>query len=620
MRNIGRIFLDDLRAVGNSVVSVVVALSLCLAPGLCAWVGIASSWNPYGNIDQLKVAVANSDDGYESSLMPARLNIGDRVVGALRKSENYNWVFVDERAAIDGVRSGEYYAAITLPRDFSSKMISVLSSEAEKADVGFYLNPNESPSAPVLAGKDGAEVDEDIRARFTEAVDDMSLELATDLVSFAGGSNARDFGARLVAHLNTTVEDIDALAERLRSYAEIIGASTSLVSVASDTLVDSQNMAKASGAEVERASEALNAAIESAQSAANDINQQVKDAKDAGGLSGVGTSAASDLAHDVATLASSIESISKESDAASSALEEAAKNLSTSSDSAAVNLDTARNQLSIAANKLSASSAKIRKFQDDVASAIATGDLSEVATVLGGGQVSLAHWLAEPVQIVEKTTYAASDYGSSVMPLHLVVALWLGAVLLVLLVKAELSPERLSRYEEMRGRPVGYYEQYLGRSLVFALLSLIQATIAGLGVLFFLHVPCSNPLLFMVACWVCSLAFGSIVYLLAVSFGGIGTAIGLLLLAVQIAVAFSAYPAQMMGDVFQCMTPFLPFTHGMHALRASMIGPYATEYAFDLLYLAVFLVASLVLGLALRRPLIRASAFFNSKVQDTGLM
>jgi len=46
MRNIGRIFLDDLRAVGNSVVSVVVALSLCLAPGLCAWVGIASSWNP----------------------------------------------------------------------------------------------------------------------------------------------------------------------------------------------------------------------------------------------------------------------------------------------------------------------------------------------------------------------------------------------------------------------------------------------------------------------------------------------------------------------------------------------------------------------------------------------
>jgi len=620
MRNIGRIFLDDLRAVGNSVVSVVVALSLCLAPGLCAWVGIASSWNPYGNIDQLKVAVANSDDGYESSLMPARLNIGDRVVGALRKSENYNWVFVDERAAIDGVRSGEYYAAITLPRDFSSKMISVLSSEAEKADVGFYLNPKESPSAPVLAGKDGAEVDEDIRARFTEAVDDMSLELATDLVSFAGGSNARDFGARLVAHLNTTVEDIDALAERLRSYAEIIGASTSLVSVASDTLVDSQNMAKASGAEVERASEALNAAIESAQSAANDINQQVKDAKDAGGLSGVGTSAASDLAHDVATLASSIESISKESDAASSALEEAAKNLSTSSDSAAVNLDTARNQLSIAANKLSASSAKIRKFQDDVASAIATGDLSEVATVLGGGQVSLAHWLAEPVQIVEKTTYAASDYGSSVMPLHLVVALWLGAVLLVLLVKAELSPERLSRYEEMRGRPVGYYEQYLGRSLVFALLSLIQATIAGLGVLFFLHVPCSNPLLFMVACWVCSLAFGSIVYLLAVSFGGIGTAIGLLLLAVQIAVAFSAYPAQMMGDVFQCMTPFLPFTHGMHALRASMIGPYATEYAFDLLYLAVFLVASLVLGLALRRPLIRASAFFNSKVQDTGLM
>ena len=117
MRNVWRIFKDDLRLVGSSIVSVLIVLGLCLAPAVCAWTGIIANWNPHDNTGRLKVAVSNGDDGYESSLMPIRLNIGDRVVSLLRENDDYDWVFVDEWKAIEGVRSGEYYAALTIPRE-----------------------------------------------------------------------------------------------------------------------------------------------------------------------------------------------------------------------------------------------------------------------------------------------------------------------------------------------------------------------------------------------------------------------------------------------------------------------------------------------------------------------
>ena len=75
-----------------------------------------------------------------------------------------------------------------------------------------------------------------------------------------------------------------------------------------------------------------------------------------------------------------------------------------------------------------------------------------------------------------------------------------------------------------------------------------------------------------------------------------------------------------MGGFFQTVYPFLPFTYGMHAMQASVAGVYGMEYVFDLARVLAFLVPSLLLGLVLRRPVIRFTRFFNSKLEETGLM
>ena len=86
---------------------------------------IAASWDPYGNTGNLKVAVASVDEGYEGSLIPLQINMGDRVLTSLRSNSQLDWVFTGRKKAIDGVKSGKYYAAIVIPKDFSSNMMSI---------------------------------------------------------------------------------------------------------------------------------------------------------------------------------------------------------------------------------------------------------------------------------------------------------------------------------------------------------------------------------------------------------------------------------------------------------------------------------------------------------------
>ena len=108
MKNIMRIFRGDLAHATKNVIGAIVLVGLIVVPALYAWFNIAGSWDPYENTGDLKVAVANEDKGYQSDLIPLEVSMGDSVVSALRANDQFDWVFVDEDAAVEGVRSGKY--------------------------------------------------------------------------------------------------------------------------------------------------------------------------------------------------------------------------------------------------------------------------------------------------------------------------------------------------------------------------------------------------------------------------------------------------------------------------------------------------------------------------------
>ena len=108
----GRLFIDDVRRITGNIVSIIIVIGLVTIPSLFAWFNIAASWDPFGSMDGLRFAVANEDDGYRSDLLPVKVTIGAEVVDALRANDQLDWTFTTRRDAIDGTRSGTYYAAI----------------------------------------------------------------------------------------------------------------------------------------------------------------------------------------------------------------------------------------------------------------------------------------------------------------------------------------------------------------------------------------------------------------------------------------------------------------------------------------------------------------------------
>ena len=61
-----------------------------------------------------------------------------------------------EEQAIEKTRSGEYYAAVVIPPDFSKEMLTFFSSDAHSTPLTYYINEKKNGLAPKIAGQ-GAE-------------------------------------------------------------------------------------------------------------------------------------------------------------------------------------------------------------------------------------------------------------------------------------------------------------------------------------------------------------------------------------------------------------------------------------------------------------------------------
>ena len=138
--------------------------------------------------------------------------------------------------------------------------------------------------------------------------------------------------------------------------------------------------------------------------------------------------------------------------------------------------------------------------------------------------------------------------------------------------------------------------EYFGRYAIFALLALLQGTLVCLGDMYFLGVQANHALQFLAVGWLAALVFSNIVYT-----GG-------------------TFPIETLPKFFQMLYPFLPFPHAIDAMHAAMAGSYGNEYLLDMVYLALFLIPSLLLGLVLRKPVIRLNNWVSRNLESTKVM
>ena len=63
MSRILAVLRRDLQYLRGNVIALLVCMGLVVMPSLYAWFNIAGGWDPYANTGQIKVALANSDEG-----------------------------------------------------------------------------------------------------------------------------------------------------------------------------------------------------------------------------------------------------------------------------------------------------------------------------------------------------------------------------------------------------------------------------------------------------------------------------------------------------------------------------------------------------------------------------
>ena len=96
MRNVFELMVRDVRHATQSVMAWMVVFGLVIIPSLFAWFNVLASWDPFANTGNLKVAVANSDAGYQSDVVPIPINVGEQVLSQLRANDDLDWIITSE--------------------------------------------------------------------------------------------------------------------------------------------------------------------------------------------------------------------------------------------------------------------------------------------------------------------------------------------------------------------------------------------------------------------------------------------------------------------------------------------------------------------------------------------
>ena len=218
MRTIWRIFTRDFRRILRNPVAVVVTLGVAVIPSLYAWFNILANWDPYSATGNLKVAVANEDKGTDSDLT-GKLSAGEQVVEQLKKNDQLGWTFVDAEDALQGVQSGEYYAAIVLPSDFSANLVNSVTGSGERPKIKYYVNEKKNAIAPKITDTGATTIDSQINSTFVATVSDAVVEALTK-----SGKIVQDKTQQSKTDIVTNLNDVIGKIDKVRgSISDIQG-------------------------------------------------------------------------------------------------------------------------------------------------------------------------------------------------------------------------------------------------------------------------------------------------------------------------------------------------------------------------------------------------------------
>lgn len=174
MRNAWTLFLLDWKRIFKSKAATLLMLALLIIPSLYCWFNVWALWDPYTNTSDLKVAVYSDDKS--TTFAGKKIAIGDQLVKQLKSNDKLGWTFVSSKEQVEeGVKSGDYYAGIYVPKKFSKQLLSFVDGKMKKPHLQYYVNEKINAIAPKLTTTGASTLQATISGEFQETVADTMM-------------------------------------------------------------------------------------------------------------------------------------------------------------------------------------------------------------------------------------------------------------------------------------------------------------------------------------------------------------------------------------------------------------------------------------------------------------
>lgn len=685
MKNIWRVYLSDLRRLTTNVVALSIVMGLCIIPSLYAWFNIMSNWDPYGEAatSLMKISVYSEDEGID--LNGIKLVIGDMVTESLETNNTIDWTFADNKEeALDLIQSGECYAGIIIPKDFTENMLSIMSGNIVNPRIVYYENSKKNAIATKITGKVKTTVQNEINTKLISTL----TEVFANAGDYLSGSDIEgsDLISGVRSKLNQVSSSLDNYIYMMNTFALLTESASdsidttkllfpnidSMASSGSDSLgnlkdsVDISNDIVSSALSLMSTSlDTISGKLDDLSDAVNDLGSnvhivtvtkefssddlgtnvldtiqrlleskspEISDAKsqfeklksDLDRLNGDAQLSDSEIADIKSAIISDIDKckdhIKEVKDLVngelSSALTESLTDMQGSLTQAQAILADVPGTFSEISSTLTeyqsilkdgktnvqVTAKYLSDLKDDISSLIqeldkltSNPDFQEMMSAIKENPQMIVDFISSPVQMNTVEIYAISNYGSAMAPFYTVLALWVGALILVALIHVKVKDG-----EDLEG--VKPYQKFFGRYISFFVIGQVQTIITVFGDLFYVGIQCKHPIAFTLAAMMTSFVFTFLIYSLTAAFGNIGEAIAVVIMVIQVAGAGGTFPVEVLPSVYQYLYKFMPFSYCMNALRECVAGMYQHTYGRCLATLLIYVGISVIIGLLLAKP------------------
>lgn len=600
----------EFRRLTRGTMPILALLALSIVPLLYGGLYLWANQNPYDKLNEIPVALVVEDAGADAASGP--VNYGEQIATELLSDATFAWHRVSAAEAQAGIDNSSYDFSVTIPADFSTRLLSTASNDPQQASVILTTDDANGYLSATIAEQAIKEIQRQIVAAVNKEAATQFLDgLATirgDLVTAVDGTDQLVAGAAEASSGAAALADgtgqLAAGAATLRDGLQTLAGGAAALPDATSRLAAGADQVAAGNAEIARIADEIGGVTQGVVNDLPAVRADIAARLSASGLSEAEVAAALAALDQIGAritdgnarvqgtvgrldeLASGSEQLA----AGSTELADRAPTLAQGAQDAAAGAATLADgagQAASGAAALSAGLPTLHSGLESLASGLGNG-VDQIPASTEESRQRQAQAISDPVSIDTSQVAAAGTYGAGLAPFFIALAAWIGIYALFLIVKPVSNRAITALHSPIKIAVAGWLTPAIIGALQMAGLFFVVAVALGFNF--------SNPLGSYGIMALSSMVFTAIILALNVWLGSVGQFIGLVMMVLQLVTAGGTFPWQTLPAPLAWLHHIFPMSYTVDAIRQLMYGGEVSRAWADMAVLASWGAVAFVLA------------------------